>query len=75
MAGHYDALGLEGRCFVIGANQYLTCADLPDDVHPLQGDDPETVLIGGGSVIVSPLADLLAGPLRGGKACSSRYAA
>ncbi|MFI6680331.1 carbon-nitrogen hydrolase family protein [Kribbella sp. NPDC050470] len=58
-------IALEGRCFVISANQYLTRADLPDDVHPIQGDAPETVLIDGGSVIVSPLGELLAGPLRG----------
>ncbi|GAA1514350.1 nitrilase-related carbon-nitrogen hydrolase [Kribbella lupini] len=58
-------IALEGRCFVISANQYLTRADLPDDVHPIQGDAPDTVLIDGGSVIVSPLGEILAGPLRG----------
>ena len=58
-------IALEGRCFVLSANQYLTRADLPSDVHPVQGDDPETVLIGGGSTIVSPLGEVLAGPLRG----------
>jgi predicted amidohydrolase len=60
-------IALEGRCFVISANQYLTRADLPSDVHPWQGDAPDTVLIGGGSVIVSPLGEVLAGPLRGGE--------
>ncbi len=60
-------IALEGRCFVISANQYLTRADLPDDVHPVQGEAPETVLIDGGSVIVSPLGEILAGPLRGGE--------
>ncbi|MFI6358641.1 nitrilase-related carbon-nitrogen hydrolase [Streptomyces sp. NPDC050743] len=29
-----------------------------------KGDDPETVLLGGGSCIVSPLGEVLAGPLR-----------
>lgn len=58
-------VALEGRCFVISANQFLTRHDLPNDVHPVQGDDPETVLINGGSVIVSPLGEVLAGPLRG----------
>ena len=58
-------IALEGRCFVIGAGQFLTRADLPDDVHPVQGEAPETVLINGGSVIVSPLGEVLAGPLRG----------
>jgi nitrilase len=57
-------VALEGRCFVLSANQYLVRADLPADVHPIQGDDPGTVLIGGGSTIISPLGDVLAGPLR-----------
>jgi nitrilase len=60
-------VALEGRCFVLSACQYLTRASLPDDVHPVQGDDPETVLIGGGSVIVSPLGEVIAGPLRDGE--------
>lgn len=57
-------IALEGRCFVLSANQYLTRADYPDDVHPVQGDEPDTVLINGGSMIVSPLGEVLAGPLR-----------
>ncbi|MEO7348683.1 MAG: nitrilase-related carbon-nitrogen hydrolase [Terrimesophilobacter sp.] len=60
-------IALEGRCFVLSANQYLTRADYPDDVHPVQGDDPNTVLISGGSMIVSPLGAVLAGPLRDGE--------
>lgn len=59
-------VALEGRCFVLNANQYLTRAQLPSDVHPVHGDDPDTVLIDGGSMIVSPLGEVLAGPLRGG---------
>ena len=58
-------IALEGRCFVLSANQFLTRADLPGDVHPVQGEDPQTVLINGGSTIVSPLGVVLAGPLRG----------
>lgn len=60
-------IALEGRCFVIGACWYLTRDAMPDDVHPVQGGDPATVLIGGGSVIISPLGDVLAGPSRGGE--------
>jgi nitrilase len=55
-------IALEGRCFVISACQYLERGDLPDDVHPLQ--EPGKPLIEGGSVIVSPLGQVLAGPLR-----------
>lgn len=60
-------VALEGRCFVLSACQYLLRADQPDDVHPVQGDARDTVLIGGGSVIVSPLGEVLAGPLRDGE--------
>ncbi|MBW5420382.1 nitrilase [Streptomyces sp. BG9H] len=60
-------VALEGRCFVLSACQYLLRADLPADVHPVQGEAPDTVLIGGGSVIVSPLGEVLAGPLRDGE--------
>ncbi|MFI6051260.1 nitrilase-related carbon-nitrogen hydrolase [Streptomyces violascens] len=60
-------VALEGRCFVLSANQYLLRSDLPGDVHPVQGDAPDTVLIGGGSTIVSPLGEVLAGPLRDGE--------
>jgi len=58
-------IALEGRCFVISASQFLTRADCPDDYHPVQGDAPDTVLINGGSVIISPLGDVLAGPVFG----------
>ncbi|KOV60568.1 nitrilase-related carbon-nitrogen hydrolase [Streptomyces sp. MMG1121] len=60
-------IALEGRCFVLSANQFLRRDALPADVHPVLGDEPDTVLIGGGSVIVSPLGEILAGPLRGGE--------
>ncbi|MFE4056358.1 nitrilase-related carbon-nitrogen hydrolase [Streptomyces sp. NPDC059096] len=60
-------IALEGRCFVLSANQYLRRDALPADLHPVQGNEPDTVLIGGGSVIVSPLGEVLAGPLRDGE--------
>ncbi|MEW1644284.1 nitrilase-related carbon-nitrogen hydrolase [Streptomyces sp. NPDC091219] len=60
-------IALEGRCFVLGASQYLRRDALPADLRPVQGDEPDTVLIGGGSVIVSPLGEILAGPLRDGE--------
>jgi nitrilase len=58
-------VALEGRCFVLSACQYLLRSHCPDNYHPIQGEEPDTVLINGGSVIVSPLGRVLAGPLRG----------
>ncbi len=55
-------IALEGRCFVLSACQYLTRADCPQDYSAIQGDDPGTVLIRGGSCIVDPLGNVLAGP-------------
>ncbi len=55
-------VALEGRCFVVSACQYLRRGDCPDDYPAIQGDDPETVLMRGGSSIVSPLGQVLAGP-------------
>lgn len=54
---------LEGRCFVLSACQHLIRADGPEDYNPIQGNDPQTVIIRGGSVIVSPLGEVLAGPV------------
>jgi nitrilase len=51
-------IALEGRCFVLSACQYA----------PPQAAYPDTVPIGGGSVIVSPLGQVLAGPHRAGEA-------
>ncbi|MEV6964453.1 carbon-nitrogen hydrolase family protein [Hamadaea sp. NPDC051192] len=53
-------IAVEGRCFVLSACQYVTRADFPDDVTPVQGDEPDRVLIGGGSVIISPMGHILA---------------
>lgn len=56
-------IALEGRCFVLSACQFTRRSDFPADVAPIQGDDPATVLIRGGSCIISPLGEVLAGPI------------
>ena len=48
-------VALEGRCFVFSCCQYLTRGDCPSDYPAIQGDDPSTVLMRGGSAIISPL--------------------
>jgi nitrilase len=55
-------IALEGRCFVVSACQYLTRADCPAAYASILGDDPETVLIRGGSCIVDPLGNILIEP-------------
>ena len=58
-------IALEGRCFVLSACQYMQRKDAPKDYIPMQGDDPETILINGGSVIFSPLGEMLVEPVYG----------
>jgi nitrilase len=60
-------IALEGRCFVLSCCQYLTRGDCPEEYAAIQGDDPKTVLMRGGSCIVAPLGEVLAGPSFGGE--------
>jgi hypothetical protein len=55
-------IAFEGRCFVLSACQYICRGDYPADYPAIQGDDPQTVLMRGGSLIVNPLGCVLAGP-------------
>ncbi|PTB97580.1 nitrilase [Marivirga lumbricoides] len=56
-------IACEGRCYVIGCNQYFTKSDYPEDLAPHLATDRPEILSRGGSVIVSPLGKILAGPL------------
>jgi nitrilase len=55
-------IALEGRCFVLGCNQYFTKSMVPERFKSLVQDEPE-MMCRGGSVIVSPLGKIIAGPL------------
>ncbi|MEB2319507.1 MAG: nitrilase [Pseudomonadota bacterium] len=55
-------IALEGRCFVLSACQYLTLADFPSTMRNVLAQDPAEVLMRGGSMVVSPLGQVLAGP-------------
>jgi nitrilase len=57
-------IACEGRCFVLGCNQFVTRDMYPSDLQATDelSDQPD-VMCRGGSVIVSPLGEVLAGPL------------
>jgi nitrilase len=55
-------IALEGRCFVLTACQYIRRGDFPEDYPTVQGQDPNTVLMRGGSCMIDPLGKVLAGP-------------
>ncbi len=58
-------IACEGRCFVVGCNQYLTREHYPPDLQALLQNDHPSLPSTGGSVIISPLGKVLAGPLFG----------
>ena len=59
-------IAMEGRCFVLSANQFARRSDYPAD-YPIVAADPGIVLIGGGSCIVDPAGRVLVGPARNGE--------
>lgn len=59
-------IALEGRCFVISACQYMTRGHVAADWYdPVQGSADDTVLIRGGSCIISPMGEVIAAPVFG----------
>jgi len=56
-------IAMEGRCFVLSACQVLRRADCPADYAAIQGNDPDTMLMRGGSCIIGPLGQVLVGPV------------
>ncbi|MEL7118817.1 MAG: carbon-nitrogen hydrolase family protein [Bacteroidota bacterium] len=55
-------IALEGRCFVLGCNQYVRLESYPEP-YASEIDPNRKTLSRGGSVIVSPLGEILAGPI------------
>jgi len=59
-------IACEGRCFVLACNQYVERTMYPQELQDNEElrEQPE-VMCRGGSAIISPLGELLAGPLYG----------
>ena len=55
-------IAMEGRCFVLGCNQFFKKSMYPEKYQTFVQDEPENICRGG-SVIVSPLGKIIAGPL------------
>lgn len=54
-------IALEGRCFVLTACQFLRRGAFPAEYDAVHGDDPQRVLLRGGSCIINPLGQVLTG--------------
>jgi nitrilase len=57
-------IALEGRCFVLASNQFVRKLDYPERYQADLSNEPD-IMCPGGSVIISPMGEILAGPLWG----------
>ncbi|MDT0269922.1 carbon-nitrogen hydrolase family protein [Streptomyces sp. DSM 44915] len=56
-------IALEGRCWVLTTCQVMRRRDYPAEYAPLFGTEPDDVLMRGGSAVVSPRGEIVAGPV------------
>jgi nitrilase len=64
-------IAVEGRCFVLSANQFNRRRDFPPDDRCSLSEDPDSIVCRGGSCIVDPFGNFLAGPNVEGEAILS----
>jgi predicted amidohydrolase len=59
---HY---AFEGRCFVIACGATMKAGDLPPELEPIESlkQNPDSLVLNGGSAIIGPDGSLLAGPV------------
>ena len=55
-------VAIEGRCFVLSCNQFNRRRHFPADYRSGFGENPKTIVTRGGSCIVDPFGNFLAGP-------------
>ncbi|MET7534251.1 carbon-nitrogen hydrolase family protein [Streptomyces goshikiensis] len=58
-------IALEGRCWVLTACQVMRRSDYPDDYAALFATKPDDMLMRGGSAVISPRGEVVAGPVYG----------
>jgi len=56
-------IALEGRCFVLSCNQFARRSDYPPDYPGEFPGGPDAIVTRGGSCIVNPLGEVVAGPV------------
>ncbi len=56
-------IALEGRCFVLSSCQVMRRQDFPADYALAEEVEPDAIMMRGGSCIINPLGQVLAGPL------------
>jgi len=59
---HY---AFEGRCFVIACGAVMKARELPSELEPIESlkQNPDALVLNGGSAIIAPDGSLLAGPV------------
>jgi len=55
-------IACEGRCYVLGCNQFVKRSDYPEELQQEITKEPE-IMCRGGSIIVSPMGEIIEGPL------------
>jgi len=61
-------IAMEGRCYVLSACQYITRKEYGDDYRSVLSQEGDDVVMRGGSVVIGPLGEIIAGPIYNEKA-------
>jgi len=56
-------IAMEGRCFVLSACQYITRDEYGEDYRSVLPETVDGVMMRGGSAIIGPLGEIIAGPV------------